>query len=459
MADLDKYRQDLSRVENQILNHAFVRLDFDKCVNWPDVSKTQIYKKRLNEDDRLLSSIHDFLVKNKKELEKVDFGEIIAGAVIGVATVLLAGAALHSATHETVHVKGYRRKDGTYVKGHKKTISSAGGLAGLTKSIRDNDSYNNDNHKTHSINKKAPTEKEILIAQYSRLIREVESKKQIVDLYKTNLNDLNNLQSYKKSLDLWKDQLSNIKVQRINVKAKNIWLTVENIKKQIQKCNEIEKLLLDLHENLDQTKASLTRKKESQIRKVLFENYSDLTLKIEEKQSANRKDRDNLNAVNQLRYYQRNLNTFKSRLSDVKIPGLSIKIEGKWSSDEELKNKLNELNRAESTLQSLYEDLVQNNEKLDQEKRSEIQKVLKEDYDSLLSDVSKKIITIRQRKENSQAISYLRYYKRDYDDFKNRLLNIRIPDLSLKIEGKWLPKEDLQQQLDKFNQAKNLYRE
>lgn len=85
--------------------------------------------------------------------------------------------------------------------------------------------------------------------------------------------------------------------------------------------------------------------------------------------------------------------------------------------------------------------------------------MLKEDYDSLLSDVSKKIITIRQRTENAQAISYLRHYKRDYDDFRNRFLNIRIPDLSLKVEGKWLPKEDVQQQLDKFNRANNLYRE
>ena len=372
MADLDKYRQDLSRFENQILNHAFVRLDFDKCINWPDISKTKIYQKRLNQDNELLSSINDFLVKKKKELEKIDFGEMLVDAAVGIASVLFAGAALHAATHKTVRVKGYRREDGTYVKGHKRTISNVAGAAsfagGLAKSISDNDSYNNDNYKTNSINKKAPTEKEILIAQYSRLIREVESKKQIVDSYKANLNDLNNLQSYKKNLDLWRDQLSNIKIQNINVKAKNIWLTVENIQKQIQKCNEIEKLLLDLHENLDQTKASLIRKKESHIRKVLVENYSDLTLKIEEKQSANRKDRDNLKAVNQLRHYQRDLNTFKSRLSDIKIPDLSIKIEGKWSSDEDLKSKLNELNRSESTLQSLYEDLVQNNEKLDKRK-------------------------------------------------------------------------------------------
>ena len=49
-----------------------MRLDFDKCINWSDISKTKIYQKRLNQDNELLSSINDFLVKKKKELEKIN---------------------------------------------------------------------------------------------------------------------------------------------------------------------------------------------------------------------------------------------------------------------------------------------------------------------------------------------------------------------------------------------------
>ena len=168
---LKKYRTDLSALDTQVATHRFTKLKLSGTSGWLSARDVEVEAEKIRADRNFLKHIYDSLESNKNLLEKEpDPVEPInlSGIVAGIVGVLLAGAAINAANQKKVYVDGYRKKDGTYVKGHYKTVHTGG--AGSILSNSNDYRYSKSEDNTLSEEERLLSEEERLLSEKERLI-------------------------------------------------------------------------------------------------------------------------------------------------------------------------------------------------------------------------------------------------------------------------------------------------
>lgn len=280
MADFQKYKQELENFASQLISYQFTFVNLKNGINLTEID-IETQRHRLSKDHDFLLSIHEALVKSIKLLEEeketVDFGQVIGNVIGGVILGLLVGAAVNAANQKKVYVNEYRRKDGTHVKGHYKTVHTAGALAigSALNNLTTTDDYEN--------SEKPRTEKEVLLDQYFALILEVDRKWNLVKKYEDYLQNLYDLQRYKKDFDNYNNQLLNYKFTKLNLKENSTWLPKKDVEIQFQKIQKDENFLSSIYLILVDIRGLLSNEKESTEKNFLFDKYSRLIKEIEKK--------------------------------------------------------------------------------------------------------------------------------------------------------------------------------
>jgi hypothetical protein len=216
---LTKYRETLHEFHAQIANHNFTRLVINgkstsrnpcdpitlselrlrsECA-YPSIESVRILSQRVQEDRCFLSNIYDsiqstkILLENEPDpIETIEFDKIVGDIVVGVLGAFIAGAG----SQQKVYVKGYRRKDGTYVKSHYKTIHTA-------RSVLNNSNISEDTAVSEK--ESLHREKERLILEYDKLMEKINNR------ILTIINTLREAESYIKDPILFKQKTLEVK--------------------------------------------------------------------------------------------------------------------------------------------------------------------------------------------------------------------------------------------------------
>lgn len=197
---LRQYKLQLCQVTEQIEKHNYSRLNLmeensvrsdEKIlqpvdeIHWSSKRYVRQQLQKLKENNVFLSKARDDLNKNKRLLQKeTDPTEPTnwRGAIGEAAAVILSSAAMQATSHKSVHVKGYRKKDGTYVHGYQKTIrvdASEGAKEALKNSLENVGSHRNNPSKNADFSREKEQlirEKNQLIHEYSVLIEKVANR-------------------------------------------------------------------------------------------------------------------------------------------------------------------------------------------------------------------------------------------------------------------------------------------
>lgn len=196
---LQQYKTRLNEAESHLANHDFINLNFIHHhsiesfkelqargkIQWLSVREVKQQLKSLNEDKNFFVKIHNDLDKYRTLLQKeTDPTQPInwLGALGEAASVFIAGAAVQATSQKRVYVKGYRKKDGTYVKGyHKdvKTEASEGAKQAFSNSLGNIGSHrNNSSEEEKFLREKEQLlrERDQLIYEYSVLIDKINSR-------------------------------------------------------------------------------------------------------------------------------------------------------------------------------------------------------------------------------------------------------------------------------------------
>jgi len=196
---IQQYKMQLNEAEAQLEGHNFINLNFI-CqhsiesfkelqergeIQWLSVREIKQQLKILNEDKNFFVKIRNDLDNYKTLLQKeADPTQPInwLGALGEVASVFIAGAAVQATSQKRVYVKGYRKKDGTYVKGYDKNVkteASEGAKKAFNNSIKNVGSHRNDASEEEKFLKEKDQllrERDQLIHEHSVLIDKINSR-------------------------------------------------------------------------------------------------------------------------------------------------------------------------------------------------------------------------------------------------------------------------------------------
>jgi hypothetical protein len=196
---LQQYKTRLNEAEAQLEGHDFVNLNFIRHhslesvkelqargeIQWLSVREVRQQLKSLNEDSSFFTKIYNDLDKYRILLQKeADPTQPTnwLGVLGEAASVFIAGAAVQATSQKRVYVKGYRKKDGTYVKGYDKNVkteASEGAKKALSNSLENVGSHrNNSSEEEKFLGEKEQLlrERDQLIHEYSALMNKINSR-------------------------------------------------------------------------------------------------------------------------------------------------------------------------------------------------------------------------------------------------------------------------------------------